>query len=189
MMSKITEIQEESPTGRWLWIGLLGGATISFSLVFACATPFVALVALAAANMTGRDAFVVAGVVWLANQAVGYGILGYPQTFDSYAWGMAIGVAVLAALLAARASALRARGGLVMATGIAFVAAFTVHELALSVASLGLSSGPEAFSWSTVAYILQVNALGLAALVLLQFLAATFGLVKRPSRLIASNQG
>jgi hypothetical protein len=27
---------------RWAWIGLLGGASIGFSLVFACATPFVA---------------------------------------------------------------------------------------------------------------------------------------------------
>lgn len=188
-MSKMAEMQEASPNGRWLWIGLLGGATIAFSLVFACATPFVALVALAAVNMNHRDAFVVAGVVWLANQAVGYGILDYPQTFDSYAWGAAIGVAVLLALLAARASAQRAEGGLVLVTGIAFVAAFAVYELVLVAASFVLSSGPEAFSSSIVFYILQVNALGLAALVVLQFLAATFGLVKRPSRLIASNPG
>ena len=181
-MSKMTETQEESPTRRWLWIGLLGGATIGFSLVFACATPFVALVALAAVNMTGRDGLIVAGVVWLANQAVGYGLLGYPQTFDSYAWGAAIGIAVLLALLAGRTAAQRAEGGAVVPTGFAFGTAFAVYELVLFAASFALSSGPEAFSWSTVSYILQVNVLGLAALVMLQFLAATFGLARRPSR-------
>lgn len=184
-MSKTIATQEESAARRWLWIGLMAGATIGFSLVFACATPFVALVALAAVNMTRRDGLVVAGVAWLANQAVGYGLLGYPQTFDSYAWGTAIGVAVLLALVAAHAAAQRAEGGPVVATGFAFAAAFAVYELALFAASFALSSGPEAFSWSTVSYILQVNLLGLAALIVFQSLAATLGLVKRPSRWIA----
>ncbi len=175
------ESQDESAARRLMWIGLLGGATIGFSLIFACATPFVALVAVAAVNMTRRDAFVVAGVAWLANQAVGYGLLGYPQTFDSFAWGIAIGAAVALSLLAAHAAVRRAEGGPVVATGFAFVMAFAVYELALYAASFGLSSGPEAFSWSTVSYILQVNALALVALVAVQFLATASGLVRRPA--------
>jgi hypothetical protein len=87
---------------RWAWIGLLGGSSIAFSLVFACATPFVALVTLAALNMNRRDALIVSGTVWIANQAVGYGILGYPHTPNSYAWGIAIGIAVFLALLSAQ---------------------------------------------------------------------------------------
>ncbi|MGZ5912989.1 MAG: hypothetical protein ACXWLB_24165, partial [Reyranella sp.] len=69
--------QPPAPTDvarRWAWVGLLGTASFGFSLVFACATPFVALVTLAALTMSRRDAFIVAGAVWLANQLVGYGI-------------------------------------------------------------------------------------------------------------------
>jgi hypothetical protein len=97
-ISRSQAAQQPTPADvarRWAWIALLGGASIGFSLIFACATPFVALVTLAALNMDRRDAFIVTGAVWLANQAVGYGVLDYPRTFDSYAWGGGIGVAVL----------------------------------------------------------------------------------------------
>jgi hypothetical protein len=165
---------------RWAWIGLLGGASIGFSLVFACATPFVALVTLAASTMSRRDAFIVTGAVWLANQAVGYGILDYPRTFDSYAWGVAIGVAVLLSLLTARAIGEQFEQPIV-STGIAFLSAFAVYELALYAASFWLSSSDTAFSWATVGYILQVNALGLASLIVLKFVAAGVGLGTRPA--------
>jgi hypothetical protein len=167
---------------RWAWIGLLGSASIGFSLVFACATPFVALVTLAALTMSRRDAFIVAGAVWLANQAVGYGILDYPRTFDSYAWGAAIGIAVLLALLVARAIGERfERSGPFVSTGLAFLSAFAVYELALSAASFWLSGSDTAFSWATVGYILQVNALGLGSLIVLRLVAASVGLGTRPA--------
>ena len=131
---------------RGAWIGLLGGASIGFSLVFACATPFVALVTLAALTMSRRDAFIVTGAVWLANQAVGYGILDYPRTVDSYAWGIAIGVAVLLGLLTARAIGEQfERRGPIVSTGIAFLSAFAVYELALYAASFWLSSSNGVF--------------------------------------------
>jgi hypothetical protein len=165
---------------RWAWIGLLGGASIGFSLVFACATPFVALVTLAALTMTRRDALIVAGAVWLANQAVGYGILDYPRTFDSYAWGVAIGLAALLALLAARAIGEQfERRGPIVTTGICFLSAFAVYELALYAASFWLSSSDAAFSWATVGYFLQVNALGFAGLIVLKLVAASVGLGRR----------
>jgi hypothetical protein len=175
---------------RWAWIGLLGGASSGFSLVFACATPFVALVTLAALNMSRRDAFIVTGAVWLANQAVGYGILGYPRTFDSYAWGVAIGVAVLLALLVARAIGERfERNGPFVSTGFAFLSAFAVYELALYVASFWLSSSDPAFSWLIVGYILQVNALGLVGLAIVRLGASAIGLETRPSAHTASTRG
>jgi hypothetical protein len=166
---------------RWAWIALLGGASIGFSLLFACATPFVALVTLAALNMDRRDAFIVTGAVWLANQAAGYGILGYPHTLDSYAWGIAIGIAVLLALAMARAvGAQVARRGAIVATGAAFASAFVVYELALYVAGFWLSSSSTAFSWPIIGYILQVNALGLAGLLIVRWVAANIGLPTRP---------
>ena len=86
------------------WIGLLTVATIAASLVFACATPFPALAALAALHMKRRDAFALTAVVWGTNQIIGYGLLHYPQTSDSFAWGIAIGAsAMIATALAAGA--------------------------------------------------------------------------------------
>ena len=167
---------------RWAWIALLGGSSIGFSLLFACATPFVALVTLAALNMDRRDAFIVTGAVWLANQAVGYGILGYPHTFDSYAWGVAIGVAVGLALLAASSVGGQfERRGRFVATGASFVAAFAAYELTLYVSAFWLPSGDTAFSWPIVFDILKVNALGLGGLVILKFVATSIGLETRPS--------
>jgi hypothetical protein len=166
---------------RWAWIALLGGASIGFSLVFACATPFVALATLAALNMNRRDALIVTGAVWLANQAVGYGILGYPQTFDSYAWGIAIGIAVLLALLTAFAiGAQFKRLNPILTTAVVFMTAFVVYELALYIASFWLSSASLAFSWPIIGYILQVNALGLGALLAVKLVASIVGLETRP---------
>jgi hypothetical protein len=34
--------------------------------------------------------------VWLANQAIGFGLLHYPWTASSFGWGVTIGVAALA---------------------------------------------------------------------------------------------
>ena len=182
-ISQIQAAQQPAPAyvaRRWAWIGLLGGASIGFSLVFACATPFVALVTLAALTMNRRDAFIVTGAVWLANQAVGYGGLGYPRTFDSYAWGVAIGITVLLALVVARAIGERfERRGSIVSTGIAFLSAFATYELALYAASFWLSSSDTAFSWATVGYILQVNALGLGGLLVLKLVAASVGLGTR----------
>jgi hypothetical protein len=181
--SQTQTAQPPAPTDvarRWAWIGLLGSASIGFSLVFACATPFVALVTLAALTMSRRDAFIVTGAVWLANQAVGYGILDYPRTFDSYAWGVAIGLAVLLALVVARAVGERfEQSSPFVSTGLAFLSALAVYELALYAASFWLSSGDTAFSWPIVGYILQVNALGLGGLILLKLVAASVGLGPR----------
>ena len=181
--SQIPTAQPTAPADvarRWTWIGLLGSASIGFSLVFACAMPFVALVTLAALTMSRRDALIVTGAVWLANQAVGYAILDYPQTFDSYAWGVAIGIAVLLALAVARAIGERfERSGPIISTGLAFLSSFAVYELALYAASFWLSSSDAAFSWATVGYILQVNALGFAGLIVFRLVAASVGLGTR----------
>ena len=165
---------------RWAWIGLLGSASIGFSLVFACATPFVALVTLAALSMTGRDALIVTAAVWFANQAVGYGILDYPRTFDSYAWGAAIGLAALLALAVARTIGERfERSGPFISTALAFLSSFAVYELALYAATFVLAGTDTAFSWPIVGYILQVNALGLGGLIVLKLIAASVGLGTR----------
>jgi hypothetical protein len=56
---------------RPLWIALLVAASVAFTLGFACATPLAAFAAIAALSMPRKDALLLIGLVWLANQAVG----------------------------------------------------------------------------------------------------------------------
>ena len=78
----------QTKTRRWLWILLLTAASVFVTLGMACATPFAALATLAALHMSRRDGLALIGIAWLADQAVGYGLLGYPRTANSFAWGV-----------------------------------------------------------------------------------------------------
>lgn len=167
---------------RWLWILLLTAASVFVTLGMACATPFAALATLAALHMSRHDGLALIGITWLADQAVGYGLLGYPRTANSVAWGVILGVGAFAALLAARALAdrLRERGAL-MTGAAAFVGAFVVYEAMLVAATAALASGSEAFSPPIVGWVLRVNLLSLAGLLILYRLAVWIGLVTRAS--------
>jgi hypothetical protein len=165
---------------RWLWILLLTAASVFVTLGMACGTPFAALVTLAALYMSRRDGLALIGIAWLADQAVGYGLLGYPRTANSFAWGVILGVGAFVALLAAQALAdrLRARGAVL--TGAAgFAGAFVAHQAVLVAATTVLASGSEAFSLPIVAWVLRGNLLSLAGLLILYRLAVWIGLVTR----------
>lgn len=167
---------------RGLWIVLLAGASVGFSLVFACATPFAALATLAVRTMTRREALLVVLATWLANQAIGYGLLDYPRTADSFGWGAAIGVAALLAAVAAMAVGREPlRTGPVFATALAFAAAFAVYQLVLLAAALVLPASAAAFAPAVLLEVLMVNALALAGLLALAHLASSFGLSPRSS--------
>lgn len=171
-----------SDTGRRVaWIGLLTVACALLTLQFACATPFAALGALAAVNMSRRDAFFLAVSAWLVNQAIGYGVLGYPNALSTHAWGIAIGIAGVLAVAAARpvAARLRATGGAIVATVAAFVAAGAVYQIALYPWSLILPDGVPAMSFGVVTYVLKWNVIALVALLVLHQLALKVGLVTR----------
>src|ERR1700709_2513654 len=90
---------EPTQAMRALWIVLIVTSGTCLSTFFACATPFAALATLAALKLGRRDAITVIGLVWLANQAIGYGLLGYPWTWDSAAWGLSIGASAGLAFL------------------------------------------------------------------------------------------
>jgi len=166
----------------WLWILLLTAASVFVTLGMACATPFAALATLAALHMSRRDGLALIGIAWLADQAVGYGLLGYPRTANSVAWGVILGVSAFAALLAARALADRRRGrGGLMTGAAAFVGAFVAYEAVLVAATAVLASGAEAFSLPIVGWVLRVNLLSLAGLLILHRLAVWIGLVTRAS--------
>lgn len=171
---------ERSGAGRAIWMALIVVAGASLSLFFACATPFAALATLAALKIDRRDTALVVGLVWLANQIIGYGFLGYPWAFESFAWGAAIGIAAGAALLAAMALAPRRPGP--FSISLPFVGAFAAYELVLYVTGFVLPTEAGAFALAVVRQIFVVNAVVLIALVILHWLATATGLLaQQPS--------
>ena len=165
---------------RWLWILLLTAASVFVTLGMACGTPFAALATLAALYMSRRDGLSLIGIAWIADQAVGYSLLGYPRTANSFAWGVILGVGAFVALLAAQALADRVRDrGAVVAGAAAFAGASVAYQAVLVAATAVLASGSEAFSLPIVAWVLRVNLLSLAGLLILHRLAVSIGLVTR----------
>jgi hypothetical protein len=149
--------------GQALWMGLILASGISLSAAFACVTPFVALATLSALKLHRRHAFAVIGMVWLANQAVGYGLLGYPWTWNSLAWGLAIGASAGLAVLAA--TALSTTRPAPLAVSLPFVAGFAAFEFGLYGAGFILPGGDGAFTASAVGHVFLINAVMLCGLV------------------------
>jgi hypothetical protein len=165
---------------RWLWILLLTAASVFVTLGMACATPFAALATLAALHMSRRDGLALIGIAWVADQAIGYGLLSYPRTANSFAWGVILGVGAFAALVAAQALVDRLRDrGAVLAGGLGFAGAFVAYQAVLVAATAALASGSEALSLPIVGSVLRVNLLSLAGLLILYRLAVWIGLVTR----------
>jgi hypothetical protein len=161
---------------RTLWGFLILAGSVGFSFVFACATPFAALATLAALNMPRRDVFAVVGFAWLANQVIGYGLLGYPQTWDSFAWGGAIGIgAGLGAWAAAVAADRTQRMGKAPAIAVAFLAACLAYQAVMYVSGLVLPGG--GFSLAIVETVLMINAGALLGLLVAYRAAVAIGLV------------
>lgn len=153
------------------WVVFIAGASVALSLLLACVTPFVALAAVSAVVLPRRMAATAVLLAWLANQMVGYFVLGYPQDWDSYAWGLAIGIAALASL-AASLAVLRLSAALPATLAGAFLAGFVAYEGVLFAATSVLPSGEGAFSPSVVAGVLLVNALAAFGLIGLHAVAA-----------------
>jgi hypothetical protein len=159
---------------RFAWSGALTALTVASTLAVACGTPFAALAALAALFLPRRDAFVLIAVNWLANQAIGFGLLHYPLNWDCYRGGINLCIAALlstmAALLAQRT--LRDVAITVKAIG-SFIVAFVVYEAALFLISPASSNAD--FAAPVVLYILYVNAIAFVGLLLFKAVAAALG--------------
>ena len=169
-MGRADEERLPAMAGTAIWIALVGGLSVLFSLALACAAPFAALATVSALGLRRGSALALVGTAWLANQAVGYGLLNYPRTPDSFAWGAAIGVAALTATLAV----LGWRRWIVsprLAWSAGFAMAFAIYEGLLFAATAILPSGDAAFSLAVVGRILLVNLLALVGLALLHRVA------------------
>ncbi len=159
-----------------LWIVIVTTSSVLFSLALACATPFAAIAAIAGNWMSARSAFALTVVAWLANQLVGYLLLGYPTGWDSFAWGAAIGVAAVLATSVALLARRTLRGEW-LALAIGFIGAFVGYESALFAATAFLPSGEDAFSSAVVAQIFWTNLAALAGLILIHRAALAIGLI------------
>lgn len=153
-------------------------ATAGLSRVFACATPFAAVAATAACTLPRRHAAVLVALVWMTNQAIGFGMMGYPHTAATVGWGVAIGLAALAALGAAQAVRYRVEAGTMAAAAMTLPFAFAAYEAVLAAAASALPSGPGAFAVAVMVRILAINAVALGLLVATHRLAV----VVTPSR-------
>ncbi|PXW65081.1 hypothetical protein C7450_101844 [Chelatococcus asaccharovorans] len=162
--------------GGAAWIAFIAAVSVAFSMALACAIPFAAIATIAGTRMPVVGAIVLTGAAWLANQLVGYLILGYPITWDSLAWGAMIGISALAATGVVVAVKNGAPSTFAALTG-GFVAAFATYEAVLYGATAFLPSGDAAFSFAVVIGIAWTNILALTGLLVLHRLAIAIGLL------------
>jgi hypothetical protein len=171
---------------RFVWGGILTVLTVISTLAVACGTPFAALATLAALFLPRRDAFALIAVNWLANQAIGFGLLHYPLNWDCYRGGIDLAIAALLSTMAAMLAqgALRNVATAVRAIG-SFAVAFLAYEGTLFAISPSVSGAD--FSAPVVRYIFYVNAVAFVGLLLLQTAAAALGISAHPSGAAAGN--
>jgi hypothetical protein len=164
-----------------VWLGLLISASVAFSLGLACATPFAAFAAAAALTLSRRDALVLVTSVWFANQLVGFTVLHYPWTANTFAWGVALGVVAVLSTLASQWAVKRSIDA-PRAIGFAgtFLLAFVVYEAALFAISVALLGGTEVFTAAIQSRIFAINAAAFVGLLALNRLGASAGFVSEP---------
>ncbi len=187
MVDRRSDRPETPQQGRLLWIVLIVGSGICSTTVLACVTPFAALATLAALKLGRRDAAAVVGLVWLVNQAVGYGFLGYPWTWDSVAWGVVIGVSSGLAALAAKGLSTTQKAPL--AVSLPFMGAFVVFQLSLYYAGHVLPGSEGAFSAAVIGHVFLINVAALFGLTVAYHSVALFGRARGTSTAIPVTAG
>ena len=157
-------------------------AVSGFSFVFACATPFAAFGVLAAMTLSRTDAIRITVALWLANQVIGYAVLGYPRTVNSFSWGLAIGVAAVLSTGVARliVPRLQTARGLTKAV-VALGGTFAAYEAALFTFAVGGLGGTGSFAAPIVGRILVINAAALAGLYALYRIGVAVGISRPPA--------
>jgi hypothetical protein len=167
--------------GTAIWIALISGLTVLGSFAFACAAPLAAVAALAALKMERSDGVALVTLSWLANQIVGFALLSYPHTIDSYAWGAAIGLSAVLGFFAARAAT---QSSLPQPIAVAFVVSFAAYQAGLYAAGIAFSYEGDAFSTAVVAEIFAVNFVAYVGFMLVHRAAIALSLLK-PARPVA----
>ncbi len=181
---------DDTGWGHEVWLALLVAASAAFSFVFACATPFAAFGAAAALTLSRRDAVRLTVAVWLANQVLGYAVLQYPWTANSFAWGAVLGAAAVLTTVGARGVARRLAGRSDGVRALAtLLAAFMVYEGVLFAVAMAWLGGTESFTLPIVGRIFAVNVVALIGLYALHRVGVAVGLVGPSSLRLSAGEG
>lgn len=170
-----------------LWLTVLVAASIAFTFSFTCAVPFAAFAAATTLTLNTRDAVLLTAALWLANQIIGFGLMGYPWDGSTLLWGAVLGAVALLSTAAARIVSMqvtRRSYGVVLV--LSFAAAFVVYEGSLYIVSAAWLGGTEDFAGSIVAYIAGLNILAFIGLLILERLGRMVGLAAVPSLAIVT---
>lgn len=155
----------DTPLQALAWVVTLASVTILATLASACMTPYIALAVIAAVTMLRRHAAWTIGGVWLTAQTLGFTVLHYTPSANAFAWGVALGIAALAAMLAAGRVVGRDRTSLSRLIS-AFALSFALYE-ALLLGFAYIAGGLETFAPSVVLQIVSNDGVWLAALAML----------------------
>jgi len=149
---------------------LVSALSVLGSLAFACAAPLAAIAAFAALMMGRTTGLALVATALFANQLVGFGVLHYPQTVDTFAWGAAMGVSALIAFFVAHLVVERLQGRSPMLTvPLAFVVAFATYQMALFVTGYPLEGSEATLSADVVRRVFEVDFVAFGALLVLQW--------------------
>lgn len=120
------------PPRTALWSAGLVGLVLGGCLLIGCLEPLVAVAVIAAGALPLGRALLLTAAVWLAGQAIGFGLHDYPRDAQTISWGVGLGVAALASVGAA-AAALAAFAGkpVWLRAGAAFIAAFVADQVVI----------------------------------------------------------
>lgn len=127
-----------SPWPRSLWISMLILVGVLLTPAFHCGFPLAAFAAIAALTLDRRDALLLCGGVWLANQAVAFGSMHHPMSITAATWGVALGVFALLACEAAGLAARRMNG--LVGAAVDFAVAFVVYKGSIFVFGMVMGS-------------------------------------------------
>src|SRR5438132_6837826 len=167
---------------HWLWLAVLVGASVAFTLGLACAVPLAAFAAAAALTLSRHDALVLIVAVWLANQLVGFTVLDYPWTASTFAWGAALGAVAIFATVAGQWTVRHSMGrGRAVSYMAPFLVAFAVYEVALFAFSATLLGGTEIYTAAIQGWIFAVNGAAFVGLLVLHRLAVSVGFAVTPA--------
>ncbi len=156
--------------GRVLFAATFIAAGVLFSFAWACALPLAGFAAVAALTAARREALLLTGAVWFANQAVGFLFLHYPTDAMTLFWGGALGVI---ALLSCESAGLLARRFSGVSGGLAaFLASFVVYESLILAVTAATGPGVDHFTAPVVTRIFFINLAAFAALLMLKAAAA-----------------
>jgi len=126
-MSSVSPIQHTS-----LWSAGLVALVLGGCLLIGCLEPLVAVAVIAASALPFGRALLLTAAVWLAGQAIGFGLHDYPRDAQTISWGVGLGVAALVSTTAAVAPLHAFRGEpMWLRAGAAFVTAFVSNQVVI----------------------------------------------------------